>query len=199
MSETQSIPKDICEKLDALAESMKINNIDKWYEPLEKVFRIFSEKERIRHFADILESMEKELKEAKKKVKEESAKGEEEEKKTVAHIDKSIAKIRKLLSSIKKNEPDALLQAINRKGFHCAQDIELNKSIQSAFFKILQQIRLGKREDVIHSFMQIFAAKQKQMPRELIETLKQEWHIDQFRAFAYAFLSNFTGKDNYND
>jgi len=93
-----------------------------------------------------------------------------------------------------------LLESLQRKGFAIAKsDTELRDSIENSIFRILQQIRLGKKAAVCGLFMQIFSARGRAMPQELVDALKEEWDINQFRAFMYAFLSNFTGREEYNN
>jgi hypothetical protein len=180
----KTIVQEIGQKLDDLVNLMKPESINEWAGTAEAVFKMFGDKNRIRDFVDTLERIEREIK-----------KGEPES----AERKKKIAQVKKLAMLIRKNEPDFLLDSIKRKGFHLSKNSEFRKSIEGGFFRILQQIRLGKRADATHSLMQIFASKKEPMPKEIIEALKEQWHIDQFRAFMYAFLSNFTGKEYDND
>lgn len=166
----------ITDNIDELFSKMEPDNIDEWYDDVDAVINVFTQGKKIRELLESLELIRKELK-----------KMEQTEERT-----KQITKIARLIARLKTNEPDFLLEALKRKGNAIANsNIELKKSITSQMFKILEQVRLGKKDNVIHMILRTFATKHKQIPHELIDALREEYDINQFRAFMYAFLNNF--------
>ena len=154
-----------------LYSDMRSENIDNWYEDAEAVIEIFTQGKRIREFFALLECMKKEFKRSEKS---------EQEK-----------KIYRLIEKLKYCESDMLLEALKRKGRACARNNELKKSLDRQMFRILELIRLGKKDMAVHSVLRTFTAHHKQVPTELLDTLREEYDINQFRAFMYSFLNNF--------
>lgn len=178
MTEKQNIPvfEAITESIDSLFSKMEPDNIDEWYDDADAVIKVFTQGKKIRELLESFELIRRQLK-----------KNEQTEKRT-----KQITKIARLITRLKTNEPDFLLEALKRKGSAIANsNIELKKSINGQMFRILEQIRLGKKDNVVHIILRTFAAKHKQIPPEIIDALREEYDINQFRAFMYAFLNNF--------
>ncbi|HQC19668.1 MAG TPA: hypothetical protein PLR13_09770 [Smithella sp.] len=181
----QSTAKQIEYLIDQLYGKIMPESFDQWHDDVRDVIKIFSRKDRIRDFVDSFEAV-------KRAIAKEPMENDEKKKK--------LAKLTRLIALLKSSEPDFLLESLQRKGFAIAKtDSELRGSIENSIFRILQQIRLGKKAAVCGLFMQIFSARGKAMPQELVDALKEEWDINQYRAFMYAFLSNFTGREEYND
>lgn len=180
-----STAKQIEGLIDQLYGKIRPETFEQWYDEVREVIKIFGKKDRIRDFVDSFEAV-------RRAITKEPTENDEKKKK--------LAKLNSLIALLKANEPDFLLESLQRKGFAIAKtDSELRDSIENSIFRILQQVRLGKKAAVCCLFMQIFAARGRVMPQEIIEALKEEWDINQFRAFMYAFLSNFIGKEEYNN
>jgi len=180
----QGISKQIDGLIDKLYGAIKPENLDEWYNDAKDVMKIFGKKERIRNFIDSFEAVKRSF----------MKDPESDERK------KKIAKLSGLIALLKSNEPDFLLESLQRKGYAIAKnDTGIREGIEKSIFRILQQIRLGKKDTVIGQLMGIFASRGKALPQELVDALQAEWDINQFRAFMYAFLSNFTGREDYND
>jgi hypothetical protein len=181
----QSTAKQIEDLIDQLYGRIEPESFDQWHDDVRDVIKIFGRKDRIRDFVDSFEAV-------KRAITKEPTENDEKKKK--------LAKLNHLIALLKASEPDFLLESLQRKGFAIAKtDSELRDNIENSIFRILQQVRLGKKAAVCGLFMQIFSARGRAMPQELIDSLKDEWDINQFRAFMYAFLSNFTGREEYND
>lgn len=163
---------EISNKLDELYQNITPNDSN-WFEDARKTFSLFTKFEKLRDFITALECVKEELEKDITKTQEMRA-------------------VSGLLRDLQKSEPDFLIENLKREGYRLAQD---NKSLKEAINKealrILEQIRLGKREAVIGMLMRNFTIKNVKMPQELIEALKPKYDINLFRAFLYAFLSNF--------
>lgn len=181
-----SIYEEISNKLDELCEKMKPDNLD-WLDDAGKIFSIFTKGEKLIDFVKTLECVAEELSiQIEKKENEENKKKQKEK----------LNKIYGLLKELKSKEPDFLIENLRRAGYAIA---ERNKSLKDAIEKeslrILEQTRLGKRDNVIHMLMRNFVIRQEHIPNELIYALKPQYDTNLFRAFIYAFLSSFISID----
>jgi len=143
----QSTSKQIEDLIDQLYGRITPESFDEWYDEVRDVIKIFGRKDRIRDFVDSFEAV-------KRAIAKDPTENDEKKKK--------LAKLNRLISLLKSNEPDFLLESLQRKGFAIAKsDTELRDSIENSIFRILQQIRLGKKAAVCGLFMQIFSARWK--------------------------------------
>lgn len=167
-----SICDDINSKLDELYQTIRPDEFS-WLEDARKTFSLFIKFEKLKDFIRALECV-------KEKLERDGTKTQE------------LKAVHGLLKDLQKSEPDFLIENLKRAGYGIAQN---NKSIRDAINKealrILEQVRLGKKDFVIGMLMRIFTIRNFQMPPELIEALKPKYDINLFRAFIYAFLSGF--------
>lgn len=68
----------------------------------------------------------------------------------------------------------------------------MKEAINKSALRLLEQIRLGKKDAVVGMLMRIFTIRNVRFPTELLEALKPKYDLNLFRAFMYAFLSAFT-------
>lgn len=167
-----TISEDIKNKLDELYQTISPIDLN-WLEEARKTFSLFIKFDKLKDFIKALECVKEEIEKDGTKTK---------EKKTVNG----------LLKDLQRSEPDFLIENLKRSGYKIAQD---NKSMRDAINKealrILEQVRLGKRDTVIGMLMRNFTIRNIKMPSELVESLKPKYDINLFRAFIYAFLSGF--------
>lgn len=170
------IYNEIKQKLDELYRKISPYDLE-WIEDAEKVFLLFTEFEKLKDFLNAVKVVKKEL----------ETKNENEK----------IRKIDYLLKILESNEPDFLIERLKSKGKTIATTkASIKKAINDSSLRILEQVRLGKRDAVIGMLMRIFVVNQTKMPEELIEALKPKYDINLFRAFIYAFLSSFIESKN---
>lgn len=171
-----NIYDDIKMKINELYEKINPNDLS-WLEDARKTFSLFIKFEKLKDFAKalecVIENLEKDGKQAQK-----------------------LPSVRVLLEDLRRSEPDFLIENLRRVGYAIAQN---NKSMKEAINKealrILEQVRLGKRDAVVGMLIRNFAIHNIQMPPELVEALKPKYNINLFRAFVYAFLSGFIPKE----
>ncbi len=169
-----SIYENITKQLDELHEKIRPDNIDEWLEDVRKTMNIFLAGEKISHFRKTLESIEYDL-------KKDGSKNEQ------------LKKIYGLINSLKTAEPDFLIERLRNSGWSIARnETGLQEAINKEALRLLEQTRLGKRDNVIGMLMRDFTTKKVKFPIELVEASKQKHDVNHFRAFIYAFLSNFT-------
>lgn len=171
-----SICDDISSKLDELYQKIGPDNLS-WLEDARKTFSLFIKFEKLKDFIRTLECVKEELE--KDGTKTQELKG-----------------VSGLLKDLKRSEPDFLIENLKRAGYSVAQN---NKSMRDAInreaLRILEQVRLGKRDTVVGMLMRNFTIQNITMPPELVEALKPKYDINLFRAFIYAFLSGFITKE----
>lgn len=167
-----SIYDDINMKINELYERINPSDLS-WLEDARKTFSLFIKFERLRDFAKALECVIENL-------EKDSTKAQE------------LKSVRVLLRDLQRSEPDFLIENLKRVGYAIAQN---NKSIKEAINKealrILEQVRLGKRDAVVGMLIRNFAIHNIPIPSELVEALKPKYDLNLFRAFIYAFLSGF--------
>ncbi|GER94076.1 hypothetical protein A45J_1834 [hot springs metagenome] len=167
-----NICDDINSKLDELYQTIRPNDFS-WLEDARKTFSLFIKFEKLKDFIKALECVREEL----------------EKDSTKAH---EMKVVNGLLKDLQRSEPDFLIENLKRAGYAVAQN---NKSIRDAInreaLRMLEQVRLGKRDTVIGMLMRNFIIRNIKMPAELVEALKPKYDINLFRAFIYAFLSGF--------
>lgn len=169
------IYEDISKKLDELCEKISPDNFD-WIDDASKTFAIFLKGEKL---SDFVKSLECVYEEVKMKVKNDESKNK-------------LGTISRLIKELKEKEPDFLIDNLRRAGYAIAgKNKSLKEAIEKESLRILEQTRLGKRDNVIHMLMRNFAIKQEPIPIELIYALKPQYDTNLFKAFIYAFLSGF--------
>lgn len=169
-----SIYENIAEQLDELHEKIKPDNVDEWFDDVRKIMHIFLAGEKISYFRKTLEYVVENLKRD-------------------GSQDEQLKKVYGLVNSLKVADPDFLIGRLKDIGREIATNEEgLRESINKEALRLLEQIRLGKRDIVIGMLMRGFTTKSVKFPSELIEASKPKYDVNLFRAFMYAFLSSFT-------
>lgn len=164
-----SIYKEINKELDKLYSKISKESFE-WVNELEEVINILVKTDKIKDFIDILELVEDSIK------------------------DKLVKKrISLIIETIKLEEPEYLLDKLMIESEKAVLDKpKLKASINSQLYKIIEYCRTGKRADVIGIILRDFHIHKQEFPKELLEILKEnKYNDDLFKAFIYAFLSNF--------
>lgn len=172
-----SIYEEISKKLDELNEKIKPKNVDEWFDDVKRTLSLFLEGEKVSQFRKTLECVSDELEHKLTKD---------------AKIGDKIKEIKGILYNIEKTDPDFLIERLKRVGWSYSKDGDLKEAINKIALRLLEQIRLGKRDAVIGILMRIFTTRNIKFPTELLEPLKPKYDLNLFRAFMYAFLSAFT-------
>jgi hypothetical protein len=61
-------------------------------------------------------------------------------------------------------------------------------------YRLMEQTRNGKRQDVFYGILRIFISLQKEVPLSLVEAFKPIYSDELFRVFIFSFLSGVLGK-----
>lgn len=86
-----------------------------------------------------------------------------------------------------------LIENLKTKGFALKKD--LGKSFESMGFRLLEQTRAGKKDDVYYGLLRIFVSNNKKFPEEIIEVFKPRHSEGMFKILVFTFLSSIIGKE----
>lgn len=86
---------------------------------------------------------------------------------------------------------DILIGKLKQNGNEIAPSVA--KSINDAGYKILEQVRLGNKDNVFYLLLRCFKANEKKFPNELIEAFKPE-NEKYFKTLIFSFLAPILGK-----
>lgn len=171
-----SIYEEMAGKLDELHGKIRPDNVDEWLDDVRKTMNIFLTGEKITQFRKILECVTDNL-------ERDSNKKEQ------------LKEIYGLINRLKAAEPDFLIERLKIAGWSIAKrERGLQEAINKEALRLLEQIRLGKRDAVVGMLMRNFIVRNIKFPIELVEAIKPKYDINLFRAFMYAFLSSFTSE-----
>lgn len=101
--------------------------------------------------------------------------------------------LRWMYKELKKESVSSTLQAIAYLGYKLRN--KLGKDFKKMGYRILEQIRAGKRNEVEYSIVRIFVANGETLPNELVEAFKPRYEDDVFRAFMYVFIGSVIEED----
>ena len=80
-----------------------------------------------------------------------------------------------------------LMEDLKRLGYGIQQS--LGDDFEKMGYRILEQIRAGKRSDAMHSITRIFIANKRNLPDALVQAFKPYYDVETFKCLLYAFLS----------
>ncbi|MEO0118727.1 MAG: type I-B CRISPR-associated protein Cas8b1/Cst1 [candidate division WOR-3 bacterium] len=86
---------------------------------------------------------------------------------------------------------DRLMEKLKAKGTEFSQK-EVGKSINDIAYKLLEQIRLGNKDNVYYLLLRCFVANKEKMPEELIDVFKLE-NDKYFKTLIFSFLASILG------
>ncbi len=118
-----------------------------------------------------------------------------EEAAIVARNDKD--KFQRLLRIVSGKNSSDLIERLKKLGYRYRKSsIE---SIQVSFanmgYRLLEQTRAGKRDDVYYGLLRIFIAAKENFPLDLVEAFKPYYSDELFKTFIFSFLSGLLGQE----
>lgn len=87
---------------------------------------------------------------------------------------------------------DTLVWRLKRRGDEISDDVV--KSINSIAFRLLEQVRLGNKDNVFYMLLRCFKSNNEKFPNELIEAFKPE-NDRYFKTLIFSFLAPILGKE----
>lgn len=103
----------------------------------------------------------------------------------------------KLYQEVAANNTSDLVDALMRKGH--AYKKELGDAFQNVGYRLLEQTRAGKRDDVYYGILRVFVSQNKKFPDDLVEAFKPIYSDEMFKVFIFSFLSGIIGKDQQTE
>jgi CRISPR-associated protein Cst1 len=87
---------------------------------------------------------------------------------------------------------DALIWELKEEGRKISEDV--SKAINDMGFRLLEQVRLGNKDNVFYMLLRCFSANKKKFPYKLVEAFKPE-NDEYFKILIFSFLSSILGKE----
>jgi len=112
----------------------------------------------------------------------------------------NVSQIKNLLDEIKGKNISDLISKLNKKGYDLikAEKTDITKGIENLIFRLLEQTRHGKREEVFYTLSRIYIVAEENFPKELLEPFKPIYSDSEFKVMIFSFLngalSKITGK-----
>ncbi len=95
-----------------------------------------------------------------------------------------------------KNSSD-LIEKLKKLGYRYRKSN--NSSLKEAFtnmgYRLLEQTRATKRDDVFYGLLRIFVAAKEKFPLDLVEAFKPYYSDELFKVFLFSFLSGVLGQE----
>lgn len=106
-------------------------------------------------------------------------------------------KFRPLYERLVSENASDLVDRLRSKGFVFKKD--LGDAFENMGYRLLEQARSGKRDDVYYGILRIFVINKKRFPDDLAEVFKPIYSEEMFKVFIFSFLSGIIGKDNQDE
>jgi stage III sporulation protein SpoIIIAA len=115
-------------------------------------------------------------------------------------IDSSDKKYQDLYRKVSQENFSDLVDKLNASGYALSKNKELADVFDKNGYRIMEQVRLGKKDDVFHSLLRIFMSSNIPFPKYLLTAFKQN-NTEMFKVLIYSFFSGIikVKKDNDNN
>jgi len=100
----------------------------------------------------------------------------------------------RLLNQIKGYNVSELMDKLRNKGYNTRK--ELKESFERMGYRLMEQVRVGKREEAYYTIARIYIAGNKYIPREVAEPFKPIYSDSEFKVMLFAFISGILGVDD---
>lgn len=101
----------------------------------------------------------------------------------------------RLLNQIKGYNVSELMDKLRNKGYYTRKDTrkELKESFERMGYRLMEQVRVGKREEAYYTIARIYIAANQNIPREVVEPFKPIYSDSEFKVMLFAFISGILG------
>jgi translation elongation factor EF-1beta len=108
----------------------------------------------------------------------------------------NVSQIKNLLDEIKGKNISDLISKLNKKGYDLikAEKTDVTKGIENLIFRLLEQTRHGKREEVFYTLSRIYIVAEENFPKELLEPFKPIYSDSEFKVMIFSFLNGALSK-----
>ncbi|MBU2447376.1 MAG: hypothetical protein KJ666_17635 [Bacteroidetes bacterium] len=112
-------------------------------------------------------------------------------------IKKDEKKFKDLQRRLAGENATELIESLKRKGYVLKK--ELGDAFENMGYRLLEQTRAGKRDDVYYGILRIFVSNKRKFPDELVEVFKPIYSEEMFKVFIFSFLSGIIGKEQQTE
>lgn len=112
-------------------------------------------------------------------------------------IKKDEKKFKDLHKKLAGENATELIESLKRKGYVLKK--ELGEAFENMGYRLLEQTRAGKRDDVYYGILRIFVSNKRKFPDELVEAFKPIYSEEMFKVFIFSFLSGIIGKEQQTE
>lgn len=102
-------------------------------------------------------------------------------------------KFQTLYKKVAAKNSSSLVDALTKRGYAYKKD--LGDAFQNVGYRLLEQTRAGKRDDVYYGILRVFVSQNKKFPDDLVEAFKPIYSDEMFKVFIFSFLSGIIGKE----
>lgn len=100
-----------------------------------------------------------------------------------------------LLTTVKGKNTSELIEQLKKYGSYLRKKQDLGEAFKNMGYRLLEQARAGKRDDVFYGFLRIFITSREVFPLVLIEAFKPYYSEEMFKIFIFSFLSGILGHE----
>lgn len=118
-----------------------------------------------------------------------------EEAVNVTRTDKN--KFQSLLMIVSDKNSSDLIEKLKRLGYRYrkSNNDPLKEAFANIGYRLLEQTRAAKRDDVYYGLLRIFVAAKENFPLDLVEAFKPYYSDELFKVFLFSFLSGILGQE----
>lgn len=112
-------------------------------------------------------------------------------------LKKDDKELKSLLQKISGQNASELIEKLKKRGYALRKNPnnDLKNSFTNMGYRLLEQTRAGKRDDVYYGFLRIFVAAKAYFPLDLVEAFKPYYSDELFKVFIFTFLSGIIGEE----
>lgn len=114
-----------------------------------------------------------------------------------SEIKKDEKKFNYLYRTLAGENASELIEQLTRLGYALRKD--LSEAFSNIGYRLLEQTRAGKRDDVYYGILRVFVANNRKFPDNLVEVFKPIYSDEMFKVFIFSFLSGIIGKENQSE
>lgn len=115
-------------------------------------------------------------------------------------VKKDAENFKHLYRRISGRNSSELIEKLRRLGYKlCRENADLKEAFENSGYRLLEQTRAGKRDDVFYGILRIFISTKKDFPKNLNEPFKPIYSDEMFKVMIFSFLSGILGKESENE
>lgn len=103
----------------------------------------------------------------------------------------------RLLNQIKGRNVSELMEKLHNVGYHARG--QLGNAFERMGYRLMEQVRAGKREEAYYTIARIYIAANQDIPRVVAEPFKPIYSDSEFKVMLFAFISGILGSKDDND